>query len=67
MRRQRYDLPPIGRMRYVVATLASGGGYVVYDRRRERVADGRYLTHEDAQWAADQRNRGWQNTEQEGA
>lgn len=52
-------LPPIGRVRYVVAALASGGGYVVYDRRRARVADGRYLSFEDAQWAADQRNRGW--------
>lgn len=42
--------------RYVVATLPTGS-YVVYDRWDARVADGRYLTLVDAQWAADQRNR----------
>lgn len=46
--------------RYVVATLPSGD-YVVYDRWDARVADGRYLTLTDAQWAADQRNgQQWQ-------
>lgn len=61
--RQRYDLPPVGRVRYIVAALASGGGYVVYDRRMGRIADGRYLTLADARWAADQRNRGWRTDE----
>lgn len=42
--------------RYVVAALSTGG-YVVYDRWDARVADGRYLSLDDAQWAADQRNR----------
>ena len=42
--------------RYVVAQLTTGGGYVVYDRWQARVADGRYLSETDAQWAADQRN-----------
>lgn len=55
--RQREQLS-IGRVRYIVAGL-SRGGYVVYDRRMGRIADGRYLTFADAQWAADQRNRGW--------
>lgn len=53
--RQR-EQPPLGRVRYIVAGL-SRGGYVVYDRRMGRIADGRYLSFTDAQWAAEQRNR----------
>lgn len=52
----------VGRVRYIVAGL-SRGGYVVYDRRMSRIADGRYLTRADAQWAADQRNRGFRQPE----
>lgn len=68
--RQRYDPPPVERVRYVVA-FWSEHGYVVYDRQLCRIADGFYLMKTDAQWAADQRNRGWrcdeQTEQQEGA